>query len=54
MHSKFYIHLPLKIEVRKKQLGNFKLKIDKQKLIFTEPVLKSKVATIASFRIRHV
>ncbi|XP_026819144.1 zinc finger MYM-type protein 6-like [Rhopalosiphum maidis] len=45
---------PPKTEVRKKQLEKLKLEIDKQQLIFTKPVLKSKAATIASFRISHV
>lgn len=53
-HSKFYIDLPPRTEVRKKQLDKLKLTIDKQQLIFTKPVLKSKAATIASFRIIHV
>lgn len=43
-----------KTEVRKKQFEKLKLEIDKQQLIFTKPVLKSKVVTITSFRISHV
>ncbi|KAF0751864.1 zinc finger BED domain-containing protein 5-like [Aphis craccivora] len=53
-HSKFDIDFPPKTEVRKKQLEKLKLEIDKQQLTFTKPVLKSKAATIASFRISHV
>ncbi|XP_025407851.1 zinc finger BED domain-containing protein 5-like [Sipha flava] len=47
-------NFPPKTEVRKKQLEKLKLEIDKQQLIFTKPVLKSKATTIASFRISHV
>jgi len=43
-----------KTEVHKKQFEKLKLEIDKQQLIFTKPVLKSKVVTITSFRISHV
>jgi hypothetical protein len=53
-HSKFNLDFPPKTEVRKKHLEKLKLEIDKQQLIFINPVLKSKAATIASFRISHV
>ncbi|XP_026816124.1 general transcription factor II-I repeat domain-containing protein 2A-like [Rhopalosiphum maidis] len=53
-HSKFDIDFRPKTEVRKKQLEKLKLETDKQQLIFTKPVLKSKAATIASLRISHV
>lgn len=47
MHSKFNMNFSPKIEERKKQLEKLKLEIDKQQLIFTKPVFKSKAVTIA-------
>lgn len=39
---------------RKIQIQKLKLDIDKQQLIFTKPVLKSKAVTIASYPINHI
>ncbi|GFR03521.1 uncharacterized protein TNCT_505101 [Trichonephila clavata] len=54
MHGSFDTDFPLKSELRKQKLKEFKSQLIRQQSCFIKPNTLSKAATVASLRVNHV